>query len=86
MLNHLALTLAIEEPDITTISIRPGAVDTAMQQELREEHAQTMDAKDAAKFRSLYENGELLKPEQPGNVIARLVLAAEKALTGKFLT
>ena len=40
---------------------------------------------DAKKFRSLYEEGKLLKPEQPGSVIARLVLGATKGLSGKFL-
>jgi hypothetical protein len=28
----------------------------------------------------------LLKPEQPGNVMARLVVGGEKGLSGKFLT
>jgi NAD(P)-dependent dehydrogenase (short-subunit alcohol dehydrogenase family) len=31
VLNHLAMTLSVEEPDVTTISIRPGVVDTEMQ-------------------------------------------------------
>lgn len=84
-LNHLALTLTVEEPDITSISIRPGVVDTAMQQDIRNEHSQRMDAKDANKFKSLYQDGGLLKPEQPGNVIARLALDATNDLSGKFL-
>jgi NAD(P)-dependent dehydrogenase (short-subunit alcohol dehydrogenase family) len=84
-LNHLGLTLSVEEPDITSVSIRPGTVDTEMQAEVRK-HNNVMDAKDALKFKNLYEEGELLKPEQPGNVIARLAVAAEKELSGKFLT
>lgn len=84
-LNHLSMTLAVEEPDITTIAIRPGTVATEMQRELREVHGTVMDAKDAAKFKSLHEDGKLLKPEQPGNVIARLALNADKSLSGKFL-
>lgn len=44
-----------------------------------------MDIKDAEKFRGLFESGKLLRPEQPGYVIARLVLGAEKELSGKFL-
>jgi hypothetical protein len=76
--------LAVEEPDITTISIRPGTVDTDMQGEVRRHH-KVMDPNDAEKFKNLYEQGNLLKPEQPGNVMARLVVGGEKGLSGKFL-
>ncbi|KAF2843444.1 NAD(P)-binding protein [Patellaria atrata CBS 101060] len=85
VLNHLAMTLATEEPEVTTIAIRPGVVDTEMQREIREVHHRAMDKKDAEKFASLKENGGLLRPEQPGNVMARLVLDAPKDLNGKFL-
>jgi NAD(P)-dependent dehydrogenase (short-subunit alcohol dehydrogenase family) len=78
------MTLAVEEPDITTVSIRPGVVDTDMQVEVRR-HNSVMEAKDTQKFKSLHEEGKLLKPEQPGNVMARLAVAGEKVLSGKFL-
>lgn len=84
-MNHLALTLNVEEPLITSIAIRPGTVDTAMQKAIREEHSKRMDKKDAEKFAGLYGRGELLKPEHPGNVIAKLVLNAPSELGGKFL-
>lgn len=82
-LNHLAATLTTEEPDISTIAIRPGVVDTEMQKEVRG-HATAMDAKDAEKFRTLHEQGKLLRPEQPGNVMARLALGAGRDLSGKL--
>ncbi|KUJ09839.1 NAD(P)-binding protein [Mollisia scopiformis] len=82
--NHLAATLKNEEPDITTIAIRPGTVDTEMQAEIRK-NKDVMDAKDAEKFGSLHTEGKLLKPEQPGNVMARLALNADKELSGKFV-
>ncbi|GAB7339425.1 hypothetical protein MBLNU457_6057t2 [Dothideomycetes sp. NU457] len=85
-LNHLAMTLAVEEPAITTLSIRPGVVDTDMQRDIREVHHSSMDAKDAAKFAELKQTGGLLRPEQPGNVMARLVLDAPKELNGMFLS
>ncbi|KAI9820306.1 MAG: hypothetical protein M1827_005928 [Pycnora praestabilis] len=85
-LNHLALTLAVEEPDITSMAIRPGVVDTQMQRDLREVHHKTMDAKDAEKFASLKKDGGLLRPDQPGNVMAKLVLEAPKELNGNFLS
>jgi NAD(P)-dependent dehydrogenase (short-subunit alcohol dehydrogenase family) len=84
-LNHLAMTLAVEEPDITTVSIRPGTVDTDMQLEIRRNNS-VMDEKDAKKFKSLHEEGKLLRPEQPGNVMARLAVEGDKGLSGKFLT
>ena len=36
-MNHLTSTLAIEEPEITTIAVEPGVVDTDMQGILRTE-------------------------------------------------
>ncbi|KAF9740113.1 hypothetical protein PMIN02_006377 [Paraphaeosphaeria minitans] len=86
VLNHLALTLSIEEPDVTTISIRPGVVDTEMQREIRELHNTTMTEIDAAKFAGLKKDGGLLKPEQPGHVLAKLAVAGDKDLSGKFLS
>lgn len=84
-MNHLALTLGVEEPDVITISIRPGVVNTAMQQDIREKHSASMQEKDVARFHQLYEEGSLLKPEQPGHVIAKLALDGPKELSGKFL-
>lgn len=84
-LNHLAMTLSIEEPEVITISIRPGVVDTQMQQELRDTYASYMHEKDAAKFLGLHKEGKLLSPEKPGNVIAKLVLDGPKKLSGRFL-
>lgn len=86
VLNHLALTLSVEEPGITTISIRPGVVDTDMQREIREVHHEAMSSKDREKFAGLKEKGTLLKPEQPGHVIAKLAVGGGKELSGKFLT
>jgi len=84
--NHLALTLSVEEPDVTSVSIRPGVVDTEMQREIREVHNTAMSEKDAAKFQGLKKDGGLLTPEQPGHVIAQLAVGAGKELSGKFLS
>ncbi|KAH7380626.1 short chain dehydrogenase [Pyrenochaeta sp. MPI-SDFR-AT-0127] len=88
VLNHLALTLAVEEPDVTTISVRPGVVDTEMQREIREVHHESMSDKDRAKFAGLKKDGGLLRPEQPGHVIAKLALGGEdvRGLNGRFLS
>ncbi len=84
-MNHLAMTIANEEKDITAISVRPGVVDTDMQRDIREKHNNAMTATDAKKFAELKSSGSLLRPEQPGNVMARLVLDAPKELSGKFV-
>ena len=84
-MNHLALTLNVEEPLITSVAIRPGVVDTAMQQAIREKHSEKMDKKDREKFHGLHAQGGLLRPEQPGHVMAKLVLEAPRSLGGKFL-
>lgn len=83
--NHLALTLAAEEPEFTSVSIRPGVVDTQMQEAIRGVHAEKMDEKSREKFAQLHREGELLRPEQPGHVMAKLAVAAPKELSGKFL-
>jgi NAD(P)-dependent dehydrogenase (short-subunit alcohol dehydrogenase family) len=85
VLNHIATTLAVEEPNVTTVSIRPGTVDTEMQRELREIHHEAMDKQDAEKFATLKSSGKLLRPEQPGHVMAKLAVGAGKELSGKFL-
>ena len=84
-LNHLAMTLKSEESDIVAIAIRPGTVDTDMQTSLRDEHADVMDPEDKEKFANLKKNGQLLRPDQPGNVMARLALNAPARLGGQFL-
>ncbi|OAL38422.1 hypothetical protein AYO20_02481 [Fonsecaea nubica] len=85
-INHLAMTLKAEEPDVTTISIRPGVVDTAMQTDIREKFIRNMDDKDQQKFLSAKRDGKLLPPEKPGNVIAELAVKAKPELSGLFLS
>ncbi|KAL8790557.1 MAG: hypothetical protein Q9195_006301 [Heterodermia aff. obscurata] len=84
-INHLALTLGAEEPDVTSISLRPGVVDTEMQREIREVHGPGMQEQDIARFHKLHKEGGLLKPEQPGHVIAKLAVDGPKELSGRFL-
>ena len=84
-MNHLAMTIANEEKDIIAIAVHPGRVDTEMQRDIREKHHGVMDASDRDAFAAAKADGTLLKPEQPGHVIAKLVLDAPKELNGKFL-
>jgi NAD(P)-dependent dehydrogenase (short-subunit alcohol dehydrogenase family) len=85
-LNLLTMTLAKEEPTITTIAVRPGVVDTEMQRQIREEGQGGMEAASHQNFMSLYEGGELLEPEVPGEVLALLALHAPREWSGRFLS
>ena len=60
-----------------------------MQRGLREVHVDKLDKPMADRFLNAYKergtpNG-LLRPDQPGNVMARLVLGATSDLSGRFL-
>lgn len=83
-MNNFAMSLGAEEPDVTSVSIRPGMVDTEMQRELREDHATNLDAEMHSKFTGVHKDGKLLQPEQPGHVMAKLALDAPKELSGHF--
>jgi len=84
-LNHLAGTLAREEPNIVTVAVRPGVVDTQMQSTMAEQHHAKMDEEDAQRFKEMKAQGKMLRPEQPGNVMAELAVRAHKGLSGRFL-
>jgi NAD(P)-dependent dehydrogenase (short-subunit alcohol dehydrogenase family) len=85
-MNNFAMSLGSEEPEVTSVSIRPGMVDTEMQRELREDHATTLDSEMHSKFTTVHKDGKLLQPEQPGHVMAKLVLDAPEDLSGRFLS
>ncbi|KAF3927547.1 hypothetical protein AA313_de0204068 [Arthrobotrys entomopaga] len=83
-LNHLNMTLALEETDITTVAVRPGVVDTDMQTALREVHGKVMKPEEYAKFLNLKKSGTIVKPEDVGPVLGNLAMKAEKSLSGKY--
>lgn len=82
-LNSLARHIAVEEPDITTVAISPGRVDTDMQKEIRDQGA-AMSPKDYETFKSDFEQGRLVKPEESGGVIAKLSVDAKPELSGNY--
>ena len=84
-MNQFAAQVASEEPNITTISVRPGVVNTDMQRDLREVHSASMAQKDNDKFLGLHKNNQLLRPEQPGNVIAKMALDPPRSLNGRYV-
>ncbi|KAK6341682.1 hypothetical protein TWF696_008750 [Orbilia brochopaga] len=85
-MNHFNMTLAREEPDVTSVAVRPGVVDTDMQVALREVHGKVMPAEEHSKFIELKRSGAIVKPEDVGAVLGNLCLKADKGLTGKFVS
>ncbi|GLB33882.1 putative NAD-P-binding protein [Lyophyllum shimeji] len=85
-LNSLCRTLAVEEPDIVSVALRPGMVDTDMQAILRTKGGSTLSQEDHEKFVKAYNEGKLVKPEEVGHVIAALALRAEPVLSGRFVS
>lgn len=84
-LNHLVQDLGAEERDVTSVSVKPGVVDTDMQRSIREQHGIFMDPEQLQRFTGLHERGELNKPEIVAQVIGRLTLQAEKEFSGKSI-
>jgi NAD(P)-dependent dehydrogenase (short-subunit alcohol dehydrogenase family) len=85
-LNHFTDILAIEEPEITAISFRPGMVDTEMQTEIREEGREGMSPEEYRRFVMAFEEGRLLQPEVPGEALACLALYASPEWSGEFIS
>ncbi|KAG0301794.1 hypothetical protein BGZ99_003332, partial [Dissophora globulifera] len=86
-LKMFADVLAMEEPELTTISIRPGVVDTEMVNIVREKGVENMAPDQYAMFASekTAKSLPLLHPDEPGHVIASLAINAPASLNGKNL-
>lgn len=84
-INMLTRALAEEVPPVTSLALRPGVVDTAMQATIREEGAAGMPAERHQRFVHYHRRGELLPPELPGRALATLALYAPHEWSGDFL-
>lgn len=84
-LTHFSNVLALEEPRLTVLAVRPGVVDTAMQERLREEGPGVMPPEQAAYYWDIMERGELEPPDVPGRALAWLALHAPAQWSGSFL-
>ncbi len=78
--------LAAEEPDLTTVALRPGVVDTAMQETIRTTGEGRMPDDWYKRFVTYHEEGKLLAPEFPGRAAALLALRAPSELSGEHLS
>jgi NAD(P)-dependent dehydrogenase (short-subunit alcohol dehydrogenase family) len=84
-LNHFTRVLAAEEPGVTAVAVRPGVVDTPMQSELRNQGKDGMPPDLVDYYHRLKAENRLEPPAVPGEAIARLVLTAPAAWSGRFI-
>lgn len=83
-LNHFTRVLAAEESAMTSLTVRPGVVDTPMQTYIRREGPKAMPAEQAAYYQQLKDLGQLESPEVPARSIAWLALHAPRSFSGQF--
>ncbi|GBC61801.1 short-chain dehydrogenase [Desulfonema ishimotonii] len=84
-LTHFTRVLAAEEKELTAISVRPGVVDTEMQELIRCEGPKSMPEERAAYFQRLKDENKLEPPHVPARAIAWLALRAPRSLSGEFV-
>ncbi|KLU83121.1 short-chain dehydrogenase [Magnaporthiopsis poae ATCC 64411] len=84
-MNSLCQHLAVEEPDVASVAVGPGRVDTDMQKVIRDSGKGIMADKDYAGFKEAFDEGHLNRPEEPGRVIATLAAEAKLDLSGKYV-
>jgi NAD(P)-dependent dehydrogenase (short-subunit alcohol dehydrogenase family) len=84
-LNHFTRVLAVEEPELTALAVRPGVVDTDMQTFIRQEGPRAMPSDQADYYRQLKDRGELEPAKIPARSIAWLALYAPREFSGLFL-
>lgn len=75
-MNSIARTLANEEPDVATFAVRPGVVDTDMQEQIR--NTDRMKSEEHQKFLTLHKEGKLLPAEKPAGVLAALAVRGSR--------
>ncbi|KAJ1963148.1 hypothetical protein GGI12_002224 [Dipsacomyces acuminosporus] len=81
-INYATATLAVEEPDITSVSIHPGVVVTPMFDKVVS-HVSRSDYSDSQKAAELI--GRSIKTDLPGAIIGNLALRADHSLSGKYV-
>ncbi len=84
-LTHFTRQLAVEEPAIVSVALRPGVVDTAMQALIRRIGPQAMSDELSVYFQGLKVKGTLLPADVPARAVAWLALSAPPALSGQFI-
>ena len=85
-INHFNRILASEEKDITSLTFRPGAVNTEMQAIIRDEGEEGMPPETHERYTRMHREGQLLPPEVPGRALAVVCLHAPWEWSGDFIS
>lgn len=80
---HLARQLAIEAPEVTCFTFRPGIVETEMQRQLREAQGSASETLRPL-FRGYQSQGRVLSPEQSARALVRLLEGDPRRYHGKI--
>jgi NAD(P)-dependent dehydrogenase (short-subunit alcohol dehydrogenase family) len=84
-LHHLTRTMAVEEKQITSLSLRPGVIDTAMQDQIRRDGPGHMPSDLTTYFQQLKETKRLEPPEVPAKAMAWLAVCAPNDWSGEMI-
>ena len=84
-LTHFTRILAEEEPDVISVAVRPGVVDTRMQEMIREEGPGAMSEDKVNYFQALKSENKLEPPSVPARSVAWLALHAPREMNGEFV-
>eukprot|EP01080_Neovahlkampfia_damariscottae_P005678 gene5678-9499_t len=85
-LHQFMQCLAVEEPEINSISFRPGRVDTDMMSRIRNEGQTEMNSKDYQGFLEAKEKDELLSPDYVAQVLSKVIVKAPLSWSGKLVS
>lgn len=84
-LNHLTRVMGQEIPDVTSVAIRPGIVDTPMQAHLRLRAPQVMPPEQSGYYRRIKSEGMLEPSHVPARGIAWAALHAPAHWSGQIM-
>jgi NAD(P)-dependent dehydrogenase (short-subunit alcohol dehydrogenase family) len=84
-LHHLTRCMAVEESRIIAVSLRPGVIDTAMQDQIRRDGPAHMPPDLMQYFQQLKETNRLEPPEVPAKSLAWLALYCPPEWNGEMV-
>lgn len=85
-INHFAICVAAEVPEIKTVAVAPGVVDTKMQNDIRDIHGKSMTSEALQRFLDLKKNNQLLDPDYVAKIYGNLALnGISKELNGQYV-
>ncbi len=84
-INMILEVLALEEPDVVTLAVAPGVVETQMSDSFLEQGRSLMSPTQLAYMENLAKRGLKMQPADVAGAYAKLALNAPKSQSGKFV-